>query len=120
MKNKDIEKILQTPLTDKDIMLPPSLVDLLKQNGVETFGELINMTYKEINNIKGFGRTNTFKVCLRAQWFSADAFYNSNLAKSIENMDERRYSQYYVGNTAIATYKKYKNKIEVSEQNISL
>ena len=76
------------------------------------------MTYQEIDSIKGFGRINTFKVCLRAQWFSPEAFYNSRLAQSIEVIDERRYSQYNVIHTAVARYKEYKAKMEQNELEI--
>lgn len=120
MENKEIKKALQTSLQDKEIWFPPSLVLLLETHGIKTFGDLVNMTYQEIDNIKGFGKRNTFKVCLRAQWFSPEAFYNSRLAQSIEVIDERRYSQYNVIHTAVAKYKKYKNEIEQNEQQIEL
>ena len=118
--NMDLNEILKTPLTDEDIWFPPSLVLLLEQNGVKTFGELLNMTYQEIDSIKGFGKTNTFKICLRAQWFSENAFYNSRLAKSLETIDERRYSRYNMIHIAVSRYKKYKKQIEENEQNINL
>ena len=116
----DLDKILRTPLTDEDIWFPPSLVLLLEQNGVKTFGQLLNMTYQEIDSIKGFGKTNTFKICLRAQWFSEDAFYNSRLAKSIETIDERRYSRYNMIHIAVSRYKKYKKQVEENEQDLNL
>ena len=120
MENKEKQKALQTSLQDKEIWFPPSLVSLLEIHGIKTFGELLNMTYQEIDNIKGFGKINTFKVCLRAQWFSPEAFYNSRLAQSIEVIDERKYSQYNIIHTAVARYKKYKNEIEQNEISVNV
>ena len=117
----NIDTALQTPLTEKDIWFPPLVVSLLEQNGVRTLGELLNMTYQEIDNIRGFGRANTFKICLRAQRFSPEAFYDSKLARSIETIDERKYSQYNIVYAAVSKYKEYKKQVqEDCNQNSSL
>ena len=120
MEENEIKKILNTSLNDKDIWFPPHLVYLLEQNGIKTFGDLINMTYQDVDKIKGFGKANTFKICLRAQWFSEEVFYDSKLARSIENINERRYSQYNIIRIAVSRYKNYKNQIQDKEQNLNL
>lgn len=118
MENNEIQNILKTPIDDEDMYLTPLVIKLLKQQGIETFENLTTLTYQELKQINGIGKQTTFKICLRVFRFSPEAFLNTNLANSIEAIDERKFSQYNIVHVAVSQYKRYKKTLEKNELEI--